>query len=151
MTMDRARAITFIAQHPRYLIGLPLAREICKGIGVHFDAVNLIEHALVRRAGAKVGDLVAVPRQGFDVVQVSDLGAALCRYMGLYGDGDHAKQSPHGTLGKQADYIGQRAAIRLARETGGAPALRDLYQDVPEIPQLLRRERPFRPTNVAGI
>lgn len=141
LVLDRAGSITFIADHPRMLIGVPLARKIASEIGVAFDMLLYVEPTLVRRP--QHGDLVAAGIT--DVVQVSELGAALCRYMDLYASRDHSLQAPHGTLGKIADYVGQRAAIRLARATGGEAAVRDLYRDVPRIPKVLRQERVYKP------
>lgn len=140
--MSRPEAIRFIAKYPRALISVGMAREVSSALGVPFDLLLYITKNLVRPMHAGAVYLVNAPRE---LVQVSDLGATVCRYMGLYADGDHALQSPHGTPGKQADYVGQRAAIRLARHWWGEPGVRDLRQDVPNLPKVLLRERPFQP------
>lgn len=143
--MTRPEAIRFIATYPRAIISVSLAREISNALGIVFDMLLYIAPDLVRSLHGRVGWTVYLTGAPSDLVQVSDLGATVCRYMGLYADGDHALQSPHGTPGKQADYVGQRAAIRLARHWWGEPGVRDLRQDCPRLPKVLLRERPYKP------
>lgn len=142
--MSRREGWTFIAKYARGLIAVWKAREVADALGVQFDMLLFIAPNLVRRnfdGGYAVGVHV-----GDDMVQVSDLGATICRYMSLYADGDHAMQSPHASPGKQADYIGQRAAIRLARNLGGEGAVRELQQDIPWLKPVLLAERPYLPS-----
>lgn len=141
--MSRLEAAAFIAQFAQALIAPWKAREVSKALGVEFDMLLFIAPNLVRRqftGGWALRDGV-----GKDLVQVSDLGATICRYMNLYADGDHALASPHGTPGKQARYVGQRAAVRLARHFNGDAGVRDLAAAV-KIQDVLLRERPYSPS-----
>ena len=71
---------------------------------------------------------------------------------------EHAREALSAELGAMRATV-EAQGRREELLDGGADQLRDLrddrtrdlYQDVPEIPQLLRRERPYRPTNVAGV
>lgn len=141
MTPSRPEAVRLLALYPRALISVAKAREVCEALGVRLDMLLYIAPDLIRSIHRGAVYVKGAPSE---LVQVSDLGAAVCRYMGLYADGDHALQSPHGTPGKQADYVGQRAAIRLARQWWGEPGVRDLHSDVPQLQRALLRERPFQ-------
>lgn len=141
MTLSRREAVVLLAKHPRSLMSVDGAREMALAFGHTLDGLLIIAPDLVRAYHGPALLTADAPR---DLVQVSDLGATVCMARGLYANASHAMQSPHGTLGKQADYVGRRAAIRLARAFWGEPGVRDLLQDVPEIPKVLRDERVYR-------
>lgn len=142
MSLDRLGAIVWLADHSRNIIDARFAREIAVALGVPFERLLDFDKALVRKP---VGDfardekrrhgwLVGSSHVNKDLVQVSDLAAAAAAYMGLYANIDHAKQAPHGTPGKLAQYIGQRAALRMARYFWpDGSGERDLLQEVPGI------------------
>lgn len=144
--MDRREALRRIAKYPRGLVRVDNARQVAEALGVHLETLLIIEPDLVRRPATRWARLPG--RRGdartIELVQLSDLGATICRYMGLYADRDHALASPHGTPGKQADYVGWRAAIRIAREWWGPDGVFELHQDVPAIPDVLWREPVYK-------
>lgn len=153
--MERREALKFCARFPRGLIDTTLAGNLADALGSPLPFLEIVNPRLVRR----VHTGMAVLREGIGqpLVNVAELAATVCWRMQLYAGYSHAMSSPHGTTGKMADYIGWRAAIRLAREFGGGmdehyenEMVRDLYGWVKEQtghlpPRALMRERPYYP------
>ena len=144
--MDRVEAIRFIATYPKGLIDVATARKISSACGVNFDVLSFYDTktALVRMPGeARKGWYFKESGLGTALVLTAHLGAMICRYMDLYADNDHALASPHATKGKEAEYIGQRAAVRLARAWYGEDGVDDLKATL-KIQQVLVDERVYK-------
>lgn len=140
--MDKRSAVLALAKGSRAIISVELAKQIADGCGVSFNMLLYIEPELVTTNGNMW--LVKKEVAGREAVQVSELAATICRYMGLYADKDHAHQSPNASAAKMAEYVGQRSSVRLARELLGEDGVRDLIKECPEIPEAIKIERVFK-------
>lgn len=135
-------AIVWIAEHPRAIVDLVWAKDLATALGVPFDKLLELDPKMMhtptsgagrdekRRHGWLIFQQDKLKR---DVVQISDFAAAACTYMGMYANIDHSHQSPHGTAGKQANYVALRACLRMARYFWPDTGERDLLQEVPAV------------------
>lgn len=155
--MDRFGAISWMAAHPRAIVNVPAARALATDVGVPFDALLDLDRSMIRqpradnqqdmerRAGWLVGrEAVAT----LDLIQVSDLAAAMARYVGEYANEDQAKASQHGTPGKVAQYVTQRACVRLAFHFFGKGGHTDRYMDDPAVQRLVSEVPSIRTAGV---
>ena len=155
--MDRFGAIVWMAANPRAIVNVPAARALCTDIGVPFLDVLELDGAMIRKpradtqadASRRDGWLVGSEAvQTMDLIQVSDLAAAMARYVGEYANVDQAKSSQHGTPGKVAQYITQRACVRLAFHFFGKSGHTDRYMDDPAVKRLVSEVPSIRTSGV---
>lgn len=154
--MDRFGAIVWIAAHSRAVINVPAARALCTDIGLPFDAVVEVDKSMIRSPRAedqhdmdrRAGWLIPREKLAYDLLQVSDLAAAMAMYVGEFANVDQAKASQHGTPGNVAQYVGQRACVRLAFHFFGKGGHTDRYGDDPAVVRLVSEVPSIRTAGV---
>ena len=93
---------------------------------------------------------IAAGYQKKSAVFVYQVAAMLALYFGLYGNVDHALQSPYHKPASECRYIACRAALRLARHFGGDEGVAALRERNPWIEERLFREQPYTGTGQKG-
>lgn len=156
MTLARFAAIIWMAEHPRAIIDVEWAKKLCDGVGIPWGALLYIDGEMVRRPRAeterdqtrRAGWLVRGRHLRHDLVQVSDVAVAMARFAGEYANEDQAKASQHGTTGRVAQYVCQRACVRLAFHFYGQSGHTDRYGDDPAVVRLVSEVPSIRTAGV---
>ena len=154
--MTRDQALDCLAREGVFMVSAEHGEDVARAFGMTLAQIGVeptpADHLALAPIGQFNGASVRIKQDrrgvpalgipGAKAVLMYQLAATLALHFGLFGNIDHAMQTPYHKPQSEARYISGRGAVRLAAYFGGDEAVAALRERNPfMLPALFREQR----------